>query len=280
MLPPPATTPIGDHILTRPDGRRVAWSEWGRAKGPSVLLLHRNPGSRLLDPDPAATAASELRLLTVDRPGYGRTDPVADPTTAAASSDIVDVVRELGLDEVALIGWSGGRLFALDAAASLGERLRSLSLVCTPAPDDAIPWVPAASRPLVEPAHADPGGALAWITEVSAFYAETPEAAVASDPTPADAEVRSRPGVTKALAAMMREGARQGAIGMASDIVAGSRGDPPPLDKVRAPVRLWYGDADWIEPEHGLWYARQRSEEHTSELQSLTNLVCRLLLQK
>src|SRR5262249_56046676 len=33
---------------------------------------------------------------------------------------------------------------------------------------------------------------------------------------------------------------------------------------------------------HGLAYARGggRSEEHTSELQSLTNLVCRLLLEK
>src|SRR5215510_9483405 len=115
----PATTPIGDHILTRADGRRVAWSEWGRAKGPPVLLLHRNPGSRLLDPDSAATAASELRLLTVDRPGYGGTDPVVDPTAAAASSDVASVVGELGLKGVALIGWSGGGLFALDAAASL-----------------------------------------------------------------------------------------------------------------------------------------------------------------
>src|SRR5437016_11518338 len=29
-----------------------------------------------------------------------------------------------------------------------------------------------------------------------------------------------------------------------------------------------------------VWAAAQRSEEHTSELQSLTNLVCRLLLEK
>src|SRR5262245_1030058 len=148
MMSTPATTPIGDHILTRPDGRRVAWSEWGRAKGPPVLLLHRNPGSRLLDPDSAATAASELRLLTVDRPGYGGTDPVVDPTAAAASSDVASVVGELGLEGVALIGWSGGGLFALDGAASLGERVRSLSLICTPAPDDAIHWIRDALRPL------------------------------------------------------------------------------------------------------------------------------------
>src|SRR5437016_7880401 len=30
----------------------------------------------------------------------------------------------------------------------------------------------------------------------------------------------------------------------------------------------------------GLWEREGRSEEHTSELQSLTNLVCRLLLEK
>jgi pimeloyl-ACP methyl ester carboxylesterase len=63
---------------------------------------------------------------------------------------------------------------------------------------------------------------------------------------------------------MMREGARQGAIGMASDIVAGSRGDPLPLDRVQAPVRLWYGDADWIGPDHGRWYAERLDDTELS----------------
>src|SRR5437016_11837614 len=35
-----------------------------------------------------------------------------------------------------------------------------------------------------------------------------------------------------------------------------------------------------IVPETGVDWANLRSEEHTSELQSLTNLVCRLLLEK
>src|SRR2546427_9568069 len=36
------------------------------------------------------------------------------------------------------------------------------------------------------------------------------------------------------------------------------------------------------EPERDVWYLvrRKRSEEHTSELQSQSNLVCRLLLEK
>src|SRR6202023_4172815 len=45
-------------------------------------------------------------------------------------------------------------------------------------------------------------------------------------------------------------------------------GDPRPERRSGAGRRLWR------EP------ARRRSEEHTSELQSLTNLVCRLLLEK
>src|SRR5262249_62100371 len=42
---------------------------------------------------------------------------------------------------------------------------------------------------------------------------------------------------------------------------------------VRQPERRRVAHEDTVSPE-------QRSEEHTSELQSLTNLVCRLLLEK
>jgi pimeloyl-ACP methyl ester carboxylesterase len=250
-----ATTPTSDHTLTRPDGRRIAWAEWGDPEGQAALLFHRNPGSRLLDPDPGATAAVGVRLITFDRPGYGGTDPVTDPTRSAVASDVAALVGELDVDEVAVIGWSGGGMFALEAVAALGSRVRSLSLVCTPAPDEEIAWVPDEFRSLTAQVPADPQRALAAITEACGFYAENPEAAADSDPGAADAEVRSQAQIGDALRAMMREGARQGAIGMAADVVAGSRGDPLPLAEIRAPVRLWYGDADWIGPQHGRWYA-------------------------
>jgi pimeloyl-ACP methyl ester carboxylesterase len=164
-------------------------------------------------------------------------------------------VEDIPVDEVALIGWSGGGMFALESAATLGSRVRSLSLVCTPAPDEEIPWVPDDFRGLTAEVSSDPERALASITTACSFYAENPDAAVESDPGPADAKVRAQPGIADALRTMMREGARQGAIGMAADIVAGSRGEPLPVTEVRTAVRLWYGDADWIGPEHGRWYA-------------------------
>src|SRR5438045_8319739 len=51
--------------------------------------------------------------------------------------------------------------------------------------------------------------------------------------------------------------------------VCATRGPAPPLDAVRA-------RAPWRSPG----WCRTRSEEHTSELQSLRHLVCRLLLEK
>src|SRR2546427_9225518 len=40
------------------------------------------------------------------------------------------------------------------------------------------------------------------------------------------------------------------------------------------------GDAGWTKAEVRRWLWERRSEEHTSELQSQSNLVCRLLLEK
>src|SRR5205814_7926486 len=46
----------------------------------------------------------------------------------------------------------------------------------------------------------------------------------------------------------------------------------------RAPMRgCWYNASELVVP---FFCSRRRSEEHTSELQSLRHLVCRLLLEK
>src|SRR5690606_41558874 len=46
------------------------------------------------------------------------------------------------------------------------------------------------------------------------------------------------------------------------------------------PGAIWNGDDGRVACNHYRRYAEDRSEEHTSELQSRENLVCRLLLEK
>jgi pimeloyl-ACP methyl ester carboxylesterase len=60
-----------------PDGRVLGWAEYGDQVGSPVVYLHGTPGSRLSRPDD--TALEGIRLITLDRPGYGRSTPVRRP---------------------------------------------------------------------------------------------------------------------------------------------------------------------------------------------------------
>src|SRR5262249_56590660 len=53
-----------------------------------------------------------------------------------------------------------------------------------------------------------------------------------------------------------------------------------PLGEAALPVVVWRALEEVVAPDNELKLDDFRSEEHTSELQSLTNLVCRLLLEK
>jgi pimeloyl-ACP methyl ester carboxylesterase len=248
-----------DRTVTDPDGRRIAVAEFGSPDGRAVLLLHRSPGSRLLDPDPAATADAGVRLVCVDRPGYGATDPVATPTRAAAADDLEVVVDALQLQDVALVGWSGGGQFAVEAAARPGVRARSLTLVATPAPYFELPWpLPPEIVELCDAVPGDPAGGLEAIRAAMAWFADAPQAAALGDPSPADAAARELPGVADALVEMTREAARQGVEGIAFDMVAGSLRDPLPFDRVEVPVDLFHGDADLnVGIEHVDWWSER-----------------------
>lgn len=272
MPTPPSTSPRADVSLELPDGRKVAYAEWGDPGGRPVLFLHRSPGSRLFDPGPDATAG--VRLITVDRPGYGGTDPVLVPSFAAAAADLSMLAAELDLRQVSLIGWSGGGQFALASLPALGDRVASLTLVVTPAPDEEIPWYPEYSRPMLQAARADPADALPQVVQQFDALMADPESLGASDPSRADAETRALRGVLEAHIAMMREAGRQAGAGAAFDVVAGGRGDPLPLEAVNVPTRLWYGAGDeYIKAEHGRWYQERIAGSLFEEMQGAGHLL-------
>src|SRR3954449_12040371 len=75
------------------------------ADAPVVLMCHAAPGSGSFDPDPEVTAAAGIRLIEVDRPGYGGSDPVKDDfaTIGLAAGDAA-----AGLADVLPAGGRGG----------------------------------------------------------------------------------------------------------------------------------------------------------------------------
>ena len=233
------TTPHADEVLALADGRLLAWAEWGDPRGSPLVFLHPCPGSRMLCPDPTATAAAGVRLITVDRPGYGRSETVAEPTLAGFAQDLERLLDHLWLGQIRVVGWSWGGRYAAACAALLAERVSAIALLATPAPYHQLPWL--------TPADA---------ATIGAPVAAAPLAAGPGWDGHFDNTAQVRPAVSRALATMWEEAFRPGTHGLAADLVAGSRPWGFVTSQVRCPATLFYGKDDpVVDPSHGWWWA-------------------------
>jgi pimeloyl-ACP methyl ester carboxylesterase len=106
---------------------------------------------------------------------------------------------------------------------------------------------------------ADPGSAVAALKPALA-PALAPDAALSSiSAGEADAHIAEHPGTRAMLTAMIKEAVRQGAAGLAADIVATNVAPWGfELRAVQTHVSLVYGaDDPIVTPEHGRWYQSQ-----------------------
>jgi pimeloyl-ACP methyl ester carboxylesterase len=250
---------IPTHTIAVADGRTIAVDETGPADGPAVVFLHSAPGSRRFDPDPAATRAAGVRLITVDRPGYGASSPWPDdalPALDVLADDVARVLDHLDVREASVSGWSTGGLVALGVGARHPERVRHLALVGTPAPDDDVPWVGDEYRAQLREMRTHPESAFGIMAEVFAPMAVEPEHALGTF-TGGDADARDLAADTDGrVRAMNAEAFATGASGAAADIVA-VQVAPWGFDPraVGAPVELFYGEDDvLITPAHGRYW--------------------------
>lgn len=117
-----------------PDGRQLAYTEWGVAHGRPVMFFHGNPGCRIWCPDEEAASAAGVRLILPDRPGVGRSDLLENRRISDWPKDVVALADALGLSTFGVIGCSGGGTSAAACAALIPERLRGAALVVSSGP--------------------------------------------------------------------------------------------------------------------------------------------------
>jgi pimeloyl-ACP methyl ester carboxylesterase len=112
-------------------GRTVGYADFG-GEGPAVLWCHGGPGCRLNPAYVAASpAGSKLRLVGIDRPGYGRSTPLPGRTIANWVGDALAVADQLGLERFATIGTSTGGQYALAVAALAPDRVTGVVACCS-----------------------------------------------------------------------------------------------------------------------------------------------------
>ena len=241
------------------DGRRLAFDDVGDPHGVPLVYLHGTPDSRLArHPNDRLAASAGIRLIALDRPGAGASDPHPRATLVSLGDDIAALLDHLGLPHTLMLGWSSGGLWALAAATVLGERVSGVGLVAPVPPIEAYrdPALLAALAPgrrqVVELALSESATALA--AEIAPFLVPdplTPALALAHVLEGAGergrAELAEVPGAAEQLGRALAASVEGGRGGIEHDIVLQFE---PGLDlsRITVPVRTLHGDADGLSP--------------------------------
>ena len=101
-----------------PDDRRLGWAQWGVEDGAPVLFFSGAAIGRSLGFDADILDRQGARLIAVDRPGLGASDPDPGRSLTDWAADIRHLASALGLTGYGIVGFSQGAPFALACAAA------------------------------------------------------------------------------------------------------------------------------------------------------------------
>lgn len=249
-----------------PDRRVLEYWDGGDLTGLPVLLHPGTPETRvmgLVGHDAAVDAG--VRLVSMNRPGYGGSTAVTEPSLLSVGRDTAALAAHVGLGEYAVVGISGGGPFAVATAVADAIHVRALGVV-----GGIAPWR------ILEDASRDPEGsrcldlmdagdvAGAWdcmrrdVDRAYDGFGELDDDARV-DTILARIDDESDLFRDASYRAIWAENIRvvmDSPDGVTFDNLAwGARWDVDPSD-VAAPTLLWYGGSDQpCPPAHGHWYA-------------------------
>lgn len=256
-----------DLTLPSPDGRTIGVRVAGAEEGPLVIYLHGSPSSRLdVDYMHSRSQRRGVRLVGIDRPGYGMSTPMAF-TFASVARDVGVVADAFGAPHFAVIGQSSGAPYALATASELPERVTAAAEAGggMPFPPGSAQWerlsdgekqgVLLAGTDDVEAERLLAEADLPFVEQLALSDSEI-EAAWMGMVAPADQAVIAA-GFGRLIGPTVREALRQGQVGWARDnLVRMPRWDFD-LRAITAPTTIWSGLQDKGNVEGARWVAGQ-----------------------
>ena len=228
-----------------PDGRRLAWDEYGSPQGFPLFYCHNHAGTRLegLFFHDSARAAG-FRLIAVDRPGLGLSDFFSRSDQNSCAEDFLQLANHLGIRRFGLLSWGGGGAFAFALSLRAPTRVMfQISLACLPfslARDrSALSWHEGFKR-----------GCLRGLLQLRCRLMRpwpgkgSCRQRLLEQLNLPDRKLLERREVMDLITENFRESSRQGSRGPARDLASRFsrwRFDPASL---QVPVQLWQGIAD------------------------------------
>lgn len=231
--------------------RTLAFSEFGSPNGKPVFFFHGTPGSRFFRPPDEITTRRGVRLITIDRPGYGQSTFQPGRRILDFPNDIRLLADQLGIQRFAVAGHSGGGPYVAACARCLPDRMIAAAFVSAAGPVEA----PDATRGMssINKAGFTYGRYLPWplwrLLIWVVYHSKRDNPARAMDRETghrpdADETQISRPEVRNVCLQSEIEAYRPGLRGFAWDarLLASTWGFA--LDQIKVPVYIWHGSAD------------------------------------
>ncbi len=245
----------------------LAFDVTGAAHGHPVFLLHGTPGSRSGPaPRPSVLYRLGVRLISYDRPGYGKSTRHPERRVLDAARDVAAIADELRLGTFSVVGRSGGGPHALACAALLPDRVSKAAVLVSVAPSDAdgLDWYDGMTGSNVEEYTRARQGADVLAAELSArgeLIRQDPEFLLdflEPELTAPDRAILRDPGIRRLLTGTYAEALRQGPEGWIDDVLALRESWGFALKEISVPVLLWHGADDVFSPvTHTRWLASQ-----------------------
>jgi pimeloyl-ACP methyl ester carboxylesterase len=222
------------------DGRALGYDEWGLGHGFPILGFLGTPLSRLAHLGDDAPEAAGVRLILVDRPGYGRSDFQPGRTLLDWPRDVAQLADALGLDRFAVFGMSGGGPHAAACGHALPDRVSAVGLVSSPGPVWDRPLLryslPPHRQPLIELAGQDRDSAARVLLDDCRAELDR----VARGEEQADGSVH--PALRRRLRAATLEATPEGYAHDLLILFVSPWGFAP--EEIPVPTSIWHGDRD------------------------------------
>jgi pimeloyl-ACP methyl ester carboxylesterase len=97
--------------------------------GRPLLLLHQTASSSAMYERAAPHLAGRFRVIAMDTPGFGMSDPHPEPSIEAYAAAVLALLDTLGVDRAAVVGFHTGAGIAIELAASHAERVEAAILI-------------------------------------------------------------------------------------------------------------------------------------------------------
>lgn len=251
-----------NQTITLKDGRKLGFSEYGDKRGFPIIGFHGTPGSRLWFPeDDDVSTSLGIRLITIDRPGYGSSDPKKNRKITEFNADVIELIEYLNLDTFSVFGVSGGGVYAAAFGSSKHPNLYKIGLVST----------------INEFKHAKPPKGMCRPNRMAFFLARRvpwllrysykqqkylldnkPETYIKSSQShvnhlsESDQEVLKRPETMESMMLQMQEAFRKNANEVVYELKLIANKWDFNCSSIRCPVEIWHGVEDTLSPVGGV----------------------------